>query len=64
VPKKSRKVDPTAKILALTLPEPLHQRFLNEASKYLVNGNRNNEKLLFSLMKKYLALSKRKHNGV
>jgi len=61
VPKKPRKSDPSARILTIQLPAVLHRRFLKEVKAYDGNGDGHKEKFLFSLMKKYLAISKKNH---
>jgi len=58
--KKALKGAPRAKILTVNLPAHLHRRFLKEAGKYNGNGGRENEKFLFAIMRKYLALSKKR----
>lgn len=59
--KKTSKIT-TAKILAITLPAKLHLRFLKEAKTYNGEEDRHKEKFLFSLMEKYLAMSRKKKN--
>jgi len=61
--KKQRQDMLAAKILTLTLPAQLHRRFLKEAQAYSGNRNQDKEEFLFSLMDKYLKISKKKRSS-